>query len=175
MELLLKGRPDTDREDPRYLSGMIEMLSYLTDEEMAWITDPREGVQTRCKFLPTPADVHELIREKRARLDAVSLPRSTWKTFKPDFDADKPLPESERERRAKVVFETLGYNPVERRKDKTFKRELTEPTAEDIANLKTPKATKCDLTPQLRALLEKEGWPFIPSEYPPSQQKDVAA
>lgn len=136
MELLLKGRPDSDREDERYLSGMIEMLSYLTDEEMAWTTDPREGVHTRCKFLPTPADVHELIREKRARLDAVRLPKSTWKTFEPDFDSDKPLPESERERRAKVVFQALGYNPVERRKDKTFKRELTEPTAEDIANLK---------------------------------------
>lgn len=171
MERLLKGRPATDREDPQYLAGMIEHLSYLTDEELAWITHPRDGLHTVCKFLPTPADVAEFLKAKR---EAANLsfrnpePTGAYAYFTPDREDDKPLPKSEKERRAEIVRQALGYNPLDKYRAGP-KRELTEPTAEDIANLRVAKATKSDLTPQLKALLEQEGWPFIP------QQKEQAA
>jgi hypothetical protein len=166
MEQLLKGRPSTDREDTAYLSGMIEHLSYLTDEEIGWITHPRDGLHTVCKYLPTPADVAEFVRAKREAANKTfrnPAPTGAYAYFTPDPDDNKPLPESEKERRARVVREALGYNPLDKYRATGKAREFTEPTGEDLENLKVAKPTKSDLTPQLKALLEQEGWPFIPA------------
>lgn len=140
--------------------------------------DVRTGLATVCKFLPTPADIHGFLKAKR-EAEAVSFrnpkPTGAYAFTRPDFDADKPLPQTEKERRAAVVRQALGYNPADKAREAAVKRTLTEPTAEDIANLKTAKATKCDATPYLIAQLEAEGWPFIPGRNAPPSKSEEAA
>jgi hypothetical protein len=149
----MRGRPDYGNEPPEYAAGFTETLSHLTDEELAWVCDPREGVQTRCKFLPTPADVFEVIRDRRARLEAVRIPKSSWPDLVPD--RDEPLTVSEVDRRKAHVLKVLGYNPA--RPSERVKPPLTEATAEDLAALKL-KTPAGPITRQLREHLAAEGW-----------------
>jgi hypothetical protein len=89
---------------------MIEVLTHITPREHDWLRDPREGLAARCKFLPTPADVFELIREREARTPKATLPRNVLlpDKFDPDADWNKPG-----EHKRRVVREYLGYNPGE--------------------------------------------------------------
>lgn len=158
LKILLKGRPDTDRESPKYLAGMVEVLAHLTDEELGWLTHPRDGLHTVCKYLPTPADVHEFLRERRARIEQFRPAPTAWRKIEDDPDAPWNR-ETDAERKRRVVRETLGYDPDAR--GHHGKRTLTPVSAEDVANLrlKTPAAPP---SPQLIAKLEAEGYPFVP-------------
>lgn len=93
VKTILRGRPEISSENPDYLVGITETLSYLTPEELGWITDPRDGIATRCRFLPTPADVFDLIREKREikeKRDAERLRLDRFKT-KPVFSTTRRI------------------------------------------------------------------------------------
>jgi hypothetical protein len=166
----MRGRPDYGKESPDYAVGFTEYLSFLTEEELGWLTHPRDGLHTVCKYLPTPADVGEFLKAKR---DAASKtfrnpePTGAYAYFTPEDD--KPLPQSEVERRKAHVLKTLGYDPARPRE--RVRPELTEATGEDLERLKL-KTPPGPITPQLRELLASQGW-FGPTEYPP-QQKDVA-
>lgn len=149
---LLKGRPDTNAENPQYLAEMVEVLSWLSPEEHGWLTHPRNGLQTVCKFLPTPADVHQFIRERRASLEAVRPAPTTYRKL----DAVEKGPwdeETDYERKKRVVREKLGYNPdtstqVKRAMSLPSDREISE----IMANLKSPPAPPSEeLKQQLRA------------------------
>lgn len=158
LETLLKARPDTGKEDPEYLAAMVKSLSWLTPEEHAWLTHPREGLQTVLKFLPTPADVHEFLRAKRERVEAVRPVPTTYRKL-----ADEPGPwdrETDFERKRRVVQQCLGYNPDAR--SKTAARTLEMPSDADLRNLrlKTPPAPA---SAYLIAHLKAEGWHFIPA------------
>jgi hypothetical protein len=133
MSSLLKGRPDTDRESPKYLAGMVEVLAHLTD-------------------------VHEFLRERRARIEQFRPAPTAWRKIEDDPDAPWNR-ETDAERKRRVVRETLGYDPDAR--GHHGKRTLTPASAEDVANLrlKTPAAPP---SPQLIAKLEAEGYPFVP-------------
>ena len=165
---LMRGRPDYGKESADYAVGFTEYLSFMTEEELAWITHPRDGLHTVCKYLPTPADVAEFLSKKR---DAASKtfrnpePTGAYAYFKPDPEDDKPLPQSEVERRKAHVMKVLGYDPARPRE--RVRPPLTEATGEDLASLKL-KTPPGPITPQLRKLLAEQGW-FAP------QQKDVAA
>lgn len=162
--MLMRGRPDYGKESPDYAVGMTETLSYLTDEELAWLTHPREGLHTvgeYSKFLPQPCDVHDFLRAKRARMEAVRPARTVYKRLN-----DDPGPwdqETDYERKARLVQELLGYNPSPKAQQTEAKRNLVPPTLEDMRNLKlkTPPAPP---SAYLLAQLEAEGWPFIPSK-----------
>jgi hypothetical protein len=161
MQALLKGRPDTGREDPAYVAGMVEILAWLTDQERAWLTHPREGLHTVCKFLPTAADVHEFLRNKRAKAEEFKPPHTAYRRL-----AEESGPwdlETDAERKARVVRELLGYNPGPAFQKTEQKRALVPPTAEELANLKlkTPPAPP---SPYLIAQLAAEGWPFLPPQ-----------
>lgn len=164
----MRGRPDYGKESPDYAVGMTETLSYLTDEELAWLTDPRDGLRTVsefAKFLPQPCDVHEFLRRKRDKLAEFKPAHTTYRKLNEETGPwDK---ETDYERKARVVKELLGYNPSPNAQQTEAKRELVPPTAEDLANLrlKTPPAPP---SKYLMAQLEAEGWPFIP-------RKDSAA
>ena len=71
--------------------------------------------------------------------------------------------ETDYERKARVVKELLGYNPSPKAQQTEAKRELVPPTAEDLRNLKlkTPPAPP---SRYLIAMLEAEGYPFIPNK-----------
>lgn len=159
MATLMKGRPEIQTENSKYLAEMVESLSHLTDSELAALTHPRSGLHTVCKFLPTPADVHAFLRDREERLKAVMPAPTTYKRLNVD-DPDAPWNrETDAERKRRVVRETLGYDPDAR--GHHGKRSLTAASAEDVANLrlKTPAAPP---SPQLIAKLEAEGYPFVP-------------
>lgn len=155
---MLKGRPDTNAENPQYLADMVECLAWLTPEEHAWLGHPRTGLQTICRFLPTPADVHEFIRAKHERLEAVLPASTTYRRLETEpgpWDAETDV-----DRKKQVVRQCLGYDPDQRHVP--VKRELTAPTDEDLRNLrlKTPSAPASRF---LIAKLSADGWPILPS------------
>lgn len=136
---------------------MVQSLSWLTPEEHAWLTHPREGLHTVCKFLPTPADVHEFLREKRARLEAIRPAPTTYRRLT-DNERGPWDDETDYERKKRVVRELLGYDPD---RPDSPKRNLVPPTAEEVRNLKL----RTQPAPPSRYLVESlaaEGWPFIP-------------
>lgn len=160
-ETLLRGRPDYGKESTEYAVGLTETLSYLTEEELEWITNPRDGLATVCKFLPTAADVHEFLRERRAKLEQFKPAHTAYRRLNDDKGPwDK---ETDYERKARIVKELLGYNPSPKAQQTEAKRELVPPTEEDLKNLKlkTPPAPP---SKYLIAQLEAEGWPFLPNK-----------
>lgn len=153
-QTLMRGRPDYGKESPDYAVGFTETLSYLTDEELGWLTDPREGLATRCKFLPTPADVFELIRERKAARDAVRPAPTTYRRL-----ADEKGPwdeETDYERKKRVVKELLGYSPGEQMQARP--KVLETPPEGFTVQLKTPAAPVSDA---LKDLLREQGWPVV--------------
>jgi hypothetical protein len=156
---ILSAYPDYGKAPPEYIFNFAEALSYLTEAELAIVTSPRDGVASRCQFLPTIADIHALLREHREKAEQFKPAATAYHRLKPE--AGPWDQETDFERKQRVVREYLGYNPGDR--DKPAKREFTPPTDADMANLrlKTPPGP---ITPQLRALLKQQGWPFIPAE-----------
>jgi len=158
LEILLKGRPDTSVENPKYLGEMVECLAWLSPQEMDWLVHPRTGLQTVCKFLPTPADVHTFVREARAHKEQFVPAPTAYRKIEDDPTAPWNQ-ETDSERKRRVVRQWLGYDPDGR--DGSVARDLTPPSAEDLANLRL-KTRAAPPSPQLIAKLEADGWPFIP-------------
>lgn len=135
---ILRARPEINAENPDYIIGITETLSHLSDQELAWLTDTRNGLQTVCKYLPTAADVHDFLRDKRAKLEQ----------FKPaatHYHKAEPLTgpwdqETDYERKRRVVREALGYNPDV----KAIPPRPVLPDDWSAANLKTPPAPPSD-------------------------------
>lgn len=149
IEQMFKGRPDRGSEPEDYLVGLTETLAYLSEDDLAALGHPTEGLMTRLKFLPTPADVFEFLRERRARFDKVraTLPRNV---LPPD-----PLPaDTDFERRRAHVLELLGYNP--QAKAIPVKRTLVPPTQADLDGLKSKLPPPAPATRELWAEIERQ-------------------
>lgn len=155
---LMKGRPDTNAENPKYLAEMVESLAHLTDQELAWLTSPRDGLHTVCKFLPTPADVHQFLREKREKLEQFKPAATSWRKIEDNPEAPWNR-ETDAERKRRLVLEVLGYDPDNRGHQQ--KPALTEPSDADVKNLKLTTPTK-PISKELRENLQAQGWTFIP-------------
>lgn len=140
-----------------YLPSLADTLSYLTDTELAWVLHPREGVATRCKFPPNPAEVHELVRERAAKLEAVMATRSMQYRY---FDGEEPdpRPASFEERKATVIRQ-LGYDPAEAKKWNGEPVFETSKVFRSSNDLKTPAAP---ISPEMLALLMNQG--IVPRE-----------
>lgn len=66
-EVILRAYPQADaRATEDFVAELTKLLASLSPEELGWVMDLREGVRARCKFLPTPADIMEVVREKAA-------------------------------------------------------------------------------------------------------------
>lgn len=114
--------------------------------------DVRDGIKARCKFLPTPADVNELLAERHKATDFVQPPRG-YRRLGPDDDIIQPPGD----RRKEQVRALLGYDPAAPAK-RTIREELVPPTPDDMVTLAAamkirPPATGSDASPQLKALL----------------------
>lgn len=153
MDRIFKGRPETRIENPDYLDGLTETLEALTDEELEWVSDVRNGIQTRCKFLPTPADLFDLIREKAAARDKCKPAFTTWRNF--DKETGPWDEETDYERKQSVVTELLGYNPEA--KNHPIKRKLTPATTDDLASLKSKLPPPGPATRELLNLIASQG------------------
>lgn len=156
---ILSAYPDYGKAPPEYIINFAEALSYLTESEIEVVLDIRSGVVSRCQFLPTIADVHELLREHEKGQAQFARTDSGYTRFGQDFGPWDD--ETDYERKRRVVREALGYNPGE--KGRIEKRELVPPTAEDLKNLKL-KTPAAPASKYLIALLKADGWPFIPEE-----------
>lgn len=137
LEAILKGRVDRGTEPADWTVAITETLSYLTDEELAWIAHPREGLATVCKFLPNAADIHEFLREKRAKAEQFRPAHTAYRKLNEDHGPWEA--ETDFERKKRVVQELLGYDPM--KQTKAPLRDLVNkeiPT--DASQLKTPAA-----------------------------------
>ncbi len=171
----MKGRPETAIENPNYLADMVEVLAYLTDEELAWLTHPRDGLHTVSRYLPTPADVHAFLRDRKARLEAVRPAPTNWRKLAPDDPAAPWNAEPDADRKARLVKQLLGYNPspqaqmLERARSAT----PTAPTPQELRDLKlkTPAAPPSS---RLKALLREQGYP-VPTGEETAQNEGAAS
>lgn len=157
-DVLMRARPDYGKETPDYAAGFTETLSYLTDEELGWLTHPREGLHTICKFLPTAADVFEFLRKKREPFEKFNAFGKTKAEREPaDIEPDA----AERERRKAFVAKTRAGTGFDV-KEAAVKRELTAPTEDDVRGLrlKTPPAP---VSEELKQLLWRQGY-FTPKQ-----------
>lgn len=118
--------------------------------------DPKGGITTRTTFLPTIAEIKALLAERD-----FSPAHTTYRRLN-----DEPRgpwdEETDYERKARVVQELLGYNPMDRGV-KSEPRSFEPPTAEDLHNLKL-KSPAGGPSRELIAQLEADGWPFIPNQ-----------
>jgi hypothetical protein len=156
LKLLLKGRPDTNAENSKYVAEMVECLAYLTEDEMRAITSPRDGLHTVCRYLPTPADVHGFLRDRKARQEAILPAPTTYRKLNADDPAAPWNKETDVDRKKRAVRELLGYDPD----DRTPKhRVFTPPTPEDLSKLelKTPAAPPSEY---LLKALRAQGYRF---------------
>lgn len=158
---MLSAFPDYGKAPPEYVVNLAESLSYLSDEELAVVLHPLNGVIARTKFLPTFADIAAFLQEHKSRQEQFKPTHTTYRRL--NDDAPGPWDEeTDYERKARVVQELLGYNPLERGV-KASPRSFEPPTAEDLRNLKLkspPDGPSRELIEQLQA----EGWPFIPKQ-----------
>ena len=156
MEILLKGRPDTDRENTDYVTQMVEVLSWLSPEEHGWLRHPRDGLNTVCKFLPTPADVHEFLRAKRAKAEQFVPAATAYRKLVDDPDAPWNK-ETDVERKKRVVRELLGYNPGPQSVQMQEPRTFSVPTPDEVravcSKLKTPAG---EASSYLKALIAEQ-------------------
>lgn len=150
----MKGRPETNTENPNYTAEMVECLAYLTDSELAALTEPRSGLHTVCRYLPTPADVHGFLRDAKARQEASRPAPTTWRKL--EGESGPWDLETDYERKKRVVRELLGYDPDQ---CSLAPRTLTPPTADDLSklDLKTPAA---EPSAYLLKTLQQQGYRF---------------
>lgn len=158
---IVSSFPDYGKAPPEYLVNLAESLSYLSDDELAVVLHPLSGVVARTKFLPTFADISAVLVEHRNRQEQFTPAPTQYKRLEAEQGPwDR---ETDYERKARVVAELLGYNPSpQAQRMESAKRELVPPTAEDLRNLKL-KTPSGPISRELRAKLEADGWPFIPS------------
>lgn len=155
---VMKGRPEYGHEDPVYTAGFIENLSHYTDQELAWLADPREGLGARCKYLPTPADVYDLVRERRVAMEKINPPTS-WKRLEPEHGPWEA--ETDYSRKKSVVSELLGYNPETRHG--APRRDLAGIPEDALKDrIAASKYANAGISPELRAKLDADEWPNIP-------------
>lgn len=152
---ILTSYPDYGKAPPEYGVNLTEFMSHLSEAEVAAVMDPKSGITTRTTFLPTIAEIQQLLKERDYRPAHTTYKRLTEERGPWDEETDW-------ERKARVVQELLGYNPMER-KVNAQPRSFEPPTEEDLKNLKL-KSPAGGPTRELLAQLEAEGWPFLPNK-----------
>lgn len=156
---LIAAFPDYGKAPPDYLVALTECLTWLSPDEMAALAHPRTGLATVCKYLPTPADVHEFLRNREAKANQFKPAPTNYPRLGTADAIPDPRPPTLEERKT-AVMRALGYDP---QRKSVPRRDLVRPTDDDVAkvcaNLKTAPRP---ISPHLRAKLEAEGWPHIP-------------
>jgi len=105
MEKIYCSYPDYGKAPPEYLLSITEYLSYLSPEDQAALANPKNGVATVCRFLPTKAEMVEFLKEHNK---PGYNPRSS--TY-PYFDKADDPPQPPAEARKAQVLRELGYDP----------------------------------------------------------------
>lgn len=151
---ILSNYPDYGKAPPEYLLTLSETLAGLTTSEIVWLCDANDGLATVCKYLPTTADIHEFLREKRAKAEQFKPAHTAYRKLNEDHGPWEA--ETDFERKKRVVKELLGYDPM---KPTAPKRELVNPTAAEVdVTVSALKTEARPISAEFRAHLESEGW-----------------
>lgn len=94
----MSAYPDYNKAPPEYLLTLTELLGSYDDETVARLVDMRTGIPSRCKFLPTVADIVEFVKEIEDRKHQFVSPPSVYKKFPPAPDYDESPEEMKRRR-----------------------------------------------------------------------------
>lgn len=136
----MRKYPDYGKTSQSYVDGVIETMAWCSPAELAELMHPRTGIAAQCKFLPTAADIHGFLRDRRdaeAKREATYSPHTTWKRLEREADVREP----DVARRVRYVLEKLGYDP--RARVSASRRHKPEPQfaddlPKDSTQLKTP-------------------------------------
>lgn len=60
---ILGSYPDYGKAPPEYVVNLAEYLSFLTSDEIAVVMHPKTGITARTSFLPTNAQIQDVLRE----------------------------------------------------------------------------------------------------------------
>ena len=101
---ILSSYPDYGKAPARYLLAITEFVADLTPAEQMLLVDPRNGIASRCTFLPTIADMTALLNERRAARDQYRPAHTAHRYFRADPDPPPLSPES-KARAQKLVDE----------------------------------------------------------------------
>lgn len=106
---ILSGYPDYGKAPREYLLSVSEFIAHQPPELQAAMAHPTTGVASKCRFLPTIADLRQFIDDRRSMFSCTDGD-SGYKRFRPGED-DTPRMEP-LERRKAAVIEALGYDPA---------------------------------------------------------------
>lgn len=158
-EKILSAYPDYGKAPDGYLLSVTEFIAYQIPEVQEALAHPLTGIATKCKYLPTIADLKQFIDDRAKRLNT----RATgYRYFRRGEGDPLDIPDAER-RKAQVLAE-LGYDPSG---PKVEKRTPIEPAILDAIeegswssdHLKTPARPA---SPELKALLIEQGYLLPP-------------
>lgn len=157
---ILSAYPDYGKAPDGYLLSVTEFIAYQIPEVQEALAHPLTGIATKCKFLPTIADLKQFIEERAKRL--YDPPRAY-----PLFKRDEVNPRPEPDRRKAQVLAELGYDPS---KPEAVKRKPLEPAIIDAIeegrwSSEQLKTTARPISPELRALLIEQGY-LLPVKTP---------
>lgn len=93
---LLAGKPNYAGATALYLSEIGECVAGYEPEMQAKILDLKTGVPARCKFLPTPADIAEFVREEAEKVDRYRPAHTAYGRFKPNTGRILRTPEEKK-------------------------------------------------------------------------------
>jgi hypothetical protein len=143
---------DFGKASPLHMSALVAYLDTLDPTMVDRLLSVTEGIQTRCKFMPTIADFAELKREFDSRYQP--LPEApTWMRFKGEDVDVAPV-----ERRKAQVLREMGYDP--QRKGQTAPRgPLVPPTTADLEEVRSKaKMPDAPISDALKAHLRDSGY-----------------
>ena len=98
---ILTSYPDYGKAPPEYGVNLTEYLSYLTEEEIAVVMHPKNGITARSTYLPTNADIQAVLREHEEKKRRFEPTNSGYQRFasvcsasdaKPSKTLFKPFP-----------------------------------------------------------------------------------
>lgn len=96
-EKILKSYPDYGKAPAEYLLAVTELLAGYPQEVRERLADLRTGIASRCKFLPSIAEIVEMAEEPQ-RIREQFSPPTAYKKFPPAPDYDESPEEMERRR-----------------------------------------------------------------------------
>jgi len=103
---ILSAYPDYGKAPREYLLSVTEFIAYQIPEVQEALAHPLTGLASKCKYLPTIADIKQFIEDRARRTNT----RATgYRYLKPGEEDQVDIPPGER-RKAQVLAE-LGYDP----------------------------------------------------------------
>lgn len=104
---LLAGRPDYAGASGQYLAEIGEVVAGYEPDMQAKILDLKTGVPSRCKYLPTPADIAEFVRAEAERLDQFKPAHTAYPRLKTDEDGVLTTPEERQVHVARLLAKPI--------------------------------------------------------------------